>query len=210
MARPARAVWLVEDRFQSLLELVAAWSLGGDLQGASVGGRRRRSDSRRFDRPSPPGCCGRKRGVLTNALGRSRGGFSTKVHALVDFKGRPIHVQITPGQQGEATVAEEIIANHARGQALLADTAYDSNAIREQLKSLRIKPVIYPNPTRKHRKPRVDRRRYAKRYRVEIFFHDLKRFRALATRFEKTARNYLALLQLACSVIWLRDLLGDA
>jgi transposase len=143
-------------------------------------------------------------------LGRSRGGFSTKIHALVDFKGRPIHVQITPGQQGEATVAEEIIAKHARGQALLADTAYDSNAIREQLRALRIKPVIYPNPTRKHRKPRVDRRRYAKRYRVEIFFHDLKRFRALATRFEKTARNYLALLHVACSAIWLRDLLGDA
>jgi transposase len=48
------------------------------------------------------------------------------------------------------------------------------------------------------------------RYRVELFFHDLKRFRALATRFEKTSRNYLALVQLACSMIWLQDLVGAA
>lgn len=72
---------------------------------------------------------------------------------------------------------------------------------------MRIKPVIHPNPTRKKKLP-LDRRRYATRYRVEVFFHDLKRFRALATRFEKTSRNYLALLHLACSVLWLHDLLG--
>ena len=140
-------------------------------------------------------------------MGRSRGGFSTKVHALVDTKGRPIHIEITPGQQHESTVAEAIIENHARGEAFLADTGYDSDAIRGRVKSLQIKPVIHANPTRK-RKPRLDRRRYAMRYRVEVFFHDLKRFRAIATRFEKTARNYLSLLQLACSMIWLRDLLG--
>ena len=70
------------------------------------------------------------------------------------------------------------------------------------MKSLQIKPVIHANPTRKS-KPRLDRRLYAKRYRVEIFFHDLKRFRAVATRFEKTARNYLAPVQLACAVLWL-------
>jgi transposase len=70
---------------------------------------------------------------------------------------------------------------------------------------LGIKPVIHANPTRK-KKPRLDRQRYACRYRVEIFFHSLKRFRAVATRFEKTARNYLALLQLACAKLWLDDL----
>ena len=142
-------------------------------------------------------------------MGRSRGGFSTKIHALVDTKGRPLHVELTPGQQHESTVAAAIIENHARGEALIADTGYDSDAIRDQLRSMRIKPVIHANPTRK-RKPRLDRCRYAKRYRVELFFHDLKRFRALATRFEKTARNYLALLHLACSMIWLQDLVGGA
>jgi transposase len=138
-------------------------------------------------------------------LGRSRGGFSTKVHAIVDTKGRPIHVAITPGQQHEASVAEQLLDQHARGAALIADTAYDSQAIRDCLKAKGIKPVIHPHPLR-DKKPRLDRKRYAQRYRVECFFHDLKRFRALATRFEKTARNYLALLQAACSAIWLDHL----
>jgi len=124
-------------------------------------------------------------------------------------RGGPLHVQLTPGQQHESTVAEAIIENHARGKAFIADTGYDSDAIRNQLRSMRIKPVIHANPTRK-KKPRLDRRRYAVRYRVEVFFHDLKRFRALATRFEKTSRNYLALLQVACSMIWLQDLTGGA
>ncbi len=142
-------------------------------------------------------------------MGRSRGGFSTKVHALVDTKGRPLHVEITPGQQHDSTVAATIIENHARGKAFIADTAYDSDAIRAQLRAKQIKAVIHANPTRK-KKPRLDRRRYRERYRVEVFFHDLKRFRALATRFEKTSRNYLALLHVACSMICLQNLLGDA
>jgi transposase len=142
-------------------------------------------------------------------LGRSRGGFSTKVHALVDTKGRPIHVELTPGQQHESTVAAPIIEAHVRSEALIADTAYDSDAVRELLKSRRIKAVIHPSSSRK-KKPRLDRRRYSQRYRVEVFFHELKRFRAIAMRFEKTARNYLALIQVACSMIWLLDLLGGA
>lgn len=101
-------------------------------------------------------------------MGRSRGGFSTKIHALVDSKGRPVHVEITPGQQHDSTVAAGIIEGHAYGDAFIADTAYDSNSIRAKLKSLRIKAVIHPHPSRKE-KPRLDRRRYAKRYLVECF-----------------------------------------
>ena len=92
---------------------------------------------------------------------------------------------------------------------MIADTGYDSNAIRREIKRRRMKAVICANPTRK-RKPRLDRNAYAKRYLVEVFFHKLKRFRAAATRFEKTATNYLGALHLACAAIWLRDLLGDA
>jgi transposase len=209
LARSPGTLRLLEDRVQPVFELVASGTLGSHFQGTPDRSRRRRRHHRRFGRSSPPGRCGRKRGIVSNALGRSRGGFSTKIHALVDTKGRPLHVELTPGQQHESTVAAAIIKNHARGEAFIADTGYDSDAIREQLKSMRIKPVIHANPTRK-RKPRLDRRRYASRFRVEIFFHDLKRFRALATRFEKTSRNYLALLHLACSMIWLQDLVGGA
>ena len=199
----------MENRIQPILQLVAARPLGCDFQSTpNRDGRRRRHD-RRFDCSSPPGRCGRKRGIISNGLGRSRGGFSTKVHALVDTKGRPLHVQITPGQQHESTVAETIIENFARGRAFVADTGYDSEAIRKRLKSMRIKAVIHPHPNRK-KKPRLDRQQYSQRYRVEVCFHDLKRFRAIATRFEKTARNYLALIQLACSMLWLQDVLEGA
>jgi transposase len=135
-------------------------------------------------------------------LGRSRGGFSTKVHALVDTKGRPLHITLTPGQQHESTVAQAIIKEHARGKALIADTGYDSDAIRNCVRQQGMKAVICPNPTRR-RKPRLDRKAYRKRYLVEVFFFNLKRFRCLATRFEKTAKHYLALLHVASFVIWL-------
>jgi len=92
---------------------------------------------------------------------------------------------------------------------VIADTGYDSNAIRRSIRRRRMSAVICANPTRK-RKPRLDKKAYAKRYLVEVFFHKLKRFRALATRFDKTATNYLGALHLACAAIWLRELLGDA
>jgi len=139
-------------------------------------------------------------------LGRSRGGFSTKIHALVDTQGRPLHVELTPGQQHESTVAESIIRGYGRGKALIADTGYDSDAIRECVEECGMQAVIHPNPTRRT-ELRLDRRKYRRRYLVECFFHHLKRFRCLATRFEKTARHYLALVHLACTVIWLQELL---
>ena len=208
MARPAGAVRILEDHLQSVFELVAARPLGVDLQGTPARERRRGCHPRCIRCSSPPGCCGRKRGIISNALGHSRGGFTTKVHALVDRKGRPLHIELTQGQRHESTVAEDIIAKHARGKALIADTGYDSDAIRSLLRDLGIKAVIHANPTRKN-KPRLDRKRYACRYRVEMFFHSLKRFRAIATRFEKTARNYLSLLQLTSAKLWLDDLLPE-
>jgi transposase len=65
-----------------------------------------------------------------------------------------------------------------------------------------MKPVIHSKPERK-KKHRLVRRLYRQRYQVECFFHDLKRFRTIATRYEKTARNYLALVQVACAWLWL-------
>ncbi len=68
-------------------------------------------------------------------MGHSRGGLSTKVHEFVDTEGRPLHVELTPGQQHDSTVAKDIIAGHAQGHALIADTAYDSDEIRAQVLS---------------------------------------------------------------------------
>lgn len=100
-------------------------------------------------------------------------------------------------------MADELLAN-ARGKALIADTGYDSNRFRQAVRDSGMKPVIGSKPERPRKLPK-SRALYAKRYLVECFFHQLKRFRAIATRFEKTARNFLALTQVACAWLWLQE-----
>ena len=100
-------------------------------------------------------------------------------------------------------VADELL-EHAHGKALIGDSGYDSDRFREAVRAKRMRPVIGSRPARPRKLPKV-RKLYEKRYLVEIFFHSLKRFRAIATRFEKTARNFLALTQLACSWLWLNE-----
>jgi len=99
-------------------------------------------------------------------------------------------------------MAEELLA-HARGGAFIADTAYDADRIIAAIRALGMKPVICNQIARKYNRRRLDRTLYRERYLVEVFFHNLKRFRAIATRYEKTAQNYLALVQLACVCLWL-------
>jgi transposase len=97
--------------------------------------------------------------------------------------------------------ADELL-EHARGKALIADAGYDSNRFRGAIRDKKKRAVIGSKPERP-RKLAKSRELYGKRYLVECFFHSLKRFRAIATRFEKTARNFLALLHVACTTMWL-------
>lgn len=99
-------------------------------------------------------------------------------------------------------VAAPELLEHARGKTLIGDTGYDSNAFLRAIRARGMTPVIHSKPQRK-RKHRLSRKLYRQRYVVEVFFHNLKRFRAVATRYEKTARNYLAFVQLACATLWL-------
>ena len=108
---------------------------------------------------------------------------------------------MTPGQQHESTRAIDLL-EHVQGHAVIADTAFDSDAIRAAIKAKGLKPVIAVNPSRKNRVP-LNRRLYRLRYRVEVFFHSLKRFRRAATRYEKTTRNYLGFLHVGCALLWL-------
>jgi transposase len=134
-------------------------------------------------------------------LGRSRGGVSTKLHAVVDTQGRPLHLTLSAGQRHEMMMADELLAQ-AHGKAVIADAGYDSNRFRAAVRSRGMKAVIGSKPERPRRLPK-SRDLYAMRYLVERFFHELKRFRAIATRYEKTACSYLALVHLACARLWL-------
>jgi transposase len=110
-------------------------------------------------------------------------------------------VTLTAGHRHEATKADELV-EHAQGKAFVADAGYDADRIREALKAKRIKAVI-ANGSGRAKKRRVEKKFYRRRYLVECFFHRLKLFRAIATRYEKTARNYLSLVSLVCAWLWL-------
>ena len=135
------------------------------------------------------------------AIGRSRGGLTTKIHALVDALGNPVDVMLTPGQAHDLTCAEPLIEN-AEPKALLGDKAYDADALIEALGQRQITPVIPPKANRKTQRD-CDYALYCERNLIERFFNKLKHFRAIATRYDKLARNFLAGIQLACAIILL-------
>jgi len=94
------------------------------------------------------------------------------------------------------------LLDFATGRALIGDTGYDSNEFRAEIKSRGMKAVISSKPERKRAIPK-DRKLFRKRYLVEVFFHSLKRFRGIATRFDKTRASYLAFVHIACIALWL-------
>ena len=100
------------------------------------------------------------------------------------------------------TVADELL-DHAQGRAFIGDTGYDSDDLAREIRRRGMKVVICCHPKRKHNRRRLDRRLYRRRYRVECLFHDLKRFRGVASRYDKTAVNYLAMVEIACTWRWL-------
>lgn len=138
-------------------------------------------------------------GPEANDIGRSRGGFSTKLHAVVTLDGKPIELRLSPGQRHEATVAEDLL-DFVRGDQCIADGGYDSDRILHAARQRGLKPIIPPSKCRKRRR-RIDRELYELRYRVEVFFHSLKRFRRIATRYDKSAVCYMAFLHMACTLL---------
>ena len=136
------------------------------------------------------------------ALGRSRGGFSTKIHALVDALGNPLKFILTPGQQHEITKAPELIEGIFNA-TLLADTAYSAQSFREQLNKQSCEATI-PFPKNSKNFMNYDKNLYQHRHVIECFFGKIKHFRRVFSRFEKTASSYLAFLHFVGVFIWLR------
>jgi transposase len=136
------------------------------------------------------------------AIGRSRGGLSTKIHALVDALGNPIGFFLTGGEAHDLVGADHLLPT-MDADTLLADKAFDADArVLEPLAAAGKTAVIPPRTNRSS--PRdYDRELYAARHLIENFFAKIKQFRAIATRYEKTARNFLAAVQFVASVVWL-------
>ena len=134
-------------------------------------------------------------------MGRSRGGLTSKIHAIVDAEGRPINLRLTGGQAADCSQAEGLIECIKEGGTLLADKAYDTDTIRKTAAERKIWADIPPKSSRKDVfafSPWV----YRQRNMVERFFNRLKHYRGIATRYDKNPANFLAAVKLIAVRIW--------
>ena len=135
-------------------------------------------------------------------LGRSRGGFGTKVHLSVESLGLPLEIHVSPGQDADITHAETLLGDH-RPEAVLGDKGYDSDAFAKAVEDRGAEVVIPPRSNRKT--PRAyDAVVYKERNKVERCINRLKQFRRVATRYEKTSRNFLGMALFAAITLWLK------
>jgi transposase len=157
---------------------------------------------RQHDQSRPSTCCWGERGAEAQAIGRSRGGLSTKVHLIVDALGLPLTFEITEGQRHDSKPAKELVAR-VLSRCLLADKAYDSGDFRNALEGQNCTAVIPSNGSRAEKLP-YDKELFKARSEVECTFNLLKQARRFATRYEKTLRNYASVIAIGCALLWLR------
>ena len=150
---------------------------------------------------SSPACSRCKRGQAAQALGRSRGGLSTKVHLVVDALGLPLTFEVTEGQQHDSRPARALVSR-VLSSCLLADRAHDSDEFRRALEDRDCMAVIPSNASRAQKLP-YDKELYKARSEIECTFNLLKQARRFSTRYEKTLRNYAAVVAIGCALLWL-------
>ncbi len=151
----------------------------------------------------PPARRGRKKGGPDHAIGRSRGGLSTKIHVVVDGRGLPRRFVITPGQASDKAAVPALLDGLEPARDTVADRGYDARTILKLIADHGSCPHI---PTQRDRREQrsVSHDLYRQRNLVERFFNKLKHFRGIATRYHKLARNFLAAIALACIRLWIK------
>ena len=129
--------------------------------------------------------------------------MNTKLHAVCDSQGRPIHFFITAGQVSDYKGAAALLSNLPKVEWLLGDRGYDADWFREALKDRGIRACI-PGRKSRGKKVKYDKRRYRRRNRIEIMFGRLKDWRRIATRYDRCPRVFLSAIALAATIIfWL-------
>jgi transposase len=191
----------LHDDLQSLSSLVSPGRLAAPVQCVGRCQRRGCADDRQHHGKGPSVGWRRKRGASAQAIGRSRGGRTTKIHVAVDGSGRVIAFEVTPGQIGDVRAAVGLLGSLPPAQLCAADTAYDSDGLRKFLVERGTLPVIPNNPTRKRFHP-FDAEAYKLRNIIERAFCRLKDWRRIATRYDKLAMNFAAAVAIAATIIW--------
>ena len=136
------------------------------------------------------------------ALGRSKGGFSTKIHAKTDALGYPLKLLLTPGNRNDITQAENLLEG-SKNNTIIADKGYDCDKFIEAIKAAGSVPVIPPRSNRKELRD-YDKIIYKERHHIECFFGKMKHFRRLFSRYEKIAKSYLSFWHFVGTLIWFR------
>ena len=144
----------------------------------------------------------KKDGNAKQALGRSKGGFTTKIHAMVDGLGNPLKFILTGGNRNEIIKAEELIEN-IKDTNVLADKAYDSDKFKNKIKEQGCQHTIPPRRNRKNQHE-YDAHIYIERHLTECFFGKLKQFRRIFSRFDKIKHTFQAFIDFASTLINLR------
>lgn len=149
--------------------------------------------------PRTPTCGGQKGGPEARAAGRSRGGLTTKIHAIADSLGNPLRFILTPGQASDFTQPEALIAD-IPAEHVLGDNGYDSKTFRHAIHPQDAVPVIPPRKT----SPQApcDYALYCERNRSERSFLKIKQFRRIATRYHQTPNAFMSILCLVRDFIW--------
>jgi len=135
-------------------------------------------------------------------LGRSKGGYTSKLHCTTDALGNPLRLILSPGQRNDVTKAEELLEDF-RAQRVMGDKGYDAQVVLDKVAEMGAEVVIPPKSNRKEQRE-YDKEYYKERHLIEIFFNKIKHYRRIFSRFEKMACNYLAFCQFASVLIWLR------
>lgn len=205
MAGRAAQIWQLEHHLSPVPPLERSRGLGDGCGDARRGhGGQRSLQHRQHHSPRPRLGSGRKRGAHRRALGRSRGGFTSKLHCLADALGRPLAFHLTAGEAADCKAYEHLIDLPERAPvALLADKGYDADAIRADLANRKIEAVI---PGRSNRRVKIehDRTIYKQRNLIERMFGHLKINRAIATRYDQLANSFLGMVHLATARYWLK------
>ncbi len=136
-------------------------------------------------------------GAESPAAGRS------KIHAIVDSKGRPLNFAVTGGQVHDSQVVGDVLDTPRPPLAVTADKAYDSAKVRQQIKDEGALPVI-PSRSNSTRKAYCPKRFYRQRHKIENYFCRIKDWRRIATRYDKLARNFLAAAVLVGALYWIK------
>ena len=144
----------------------------------------------------------KKGGLYEEAIGRSRGGLRTKTHATVDALGNPTGFHLTTGRSHDLE-GSDVLLKDTPGQIVIAGKGCDAQARVVQPLLDKGKEVVIPSRSTNKQLREYDRHLYKERHLVEHFFARLKQYRAIATRDDKTARNFLGSIHLAASMVWL-------